>query len=100
MKDFPKLLSARPEGDFRIRARFSDGVCGAADMRSAVFSEGEMSRPLRDPAYFRRFRIGQCGEIVWPNGFDCCPDALYLRIAGISFDEFAGAQRRKPAAQK
>ena len=61
---------------------FSDGTSGTVNLRSDIFSAGEMTRPLREPAYFNRLKIGQFGDVVWPNGFDFCPDSLYLKIIG------------------
>lgn len=37
---------------------------------------GEIGSPLRDMNLFKQFRL-EGGALVWPNGFDTCPD--YLR---------------------
>ena len=37
-----------------------------------------MFEPLRDPAYFSRVSVDPvCGTVVWPNGADLAPSALY-----------------------
>ncbi len=37
-----------------------------------------MFQPLRDPAYFARVSVDPiCGTVVWPNGADLAPSALY-----------------------
>lgn len=87
-KIFPKLISATPAKYFGIYARFSDGTSGTVNLRSDIFSAGEMTRPLREPAYFNRLKIGQFGDVVWPNGFDFCPDSLYLKIIGKDYADF------------
>lgn len=35
--------------------------------------------PFQDPAYFSLASIDDYGALVWPNGFDICPDYLFLR---------------------
>ena len=80
-KIFPKLISATPAKYFGIYARFSDGTSGTVNLRSDIFSAGEMTRPLREPAYFNRLKIGQFGDVVWPNGFDFCPIRCILKLS-------------------
>ena len=39
---------------------------------------GPMFGPLRDPTYFGRVSVDPvCGTVVWPNGADLAPTALY-----------------------
>jgi len=34
-------------------------------------------KPLEDPAYFRRVKLNDSGNLKWPNGQDFNPEALY-----------------------
>ncbi|MEM6648023.1 MAG: DUF2442 domain-containing protein [Bacteroidota bacterium] len=39
---------------------------------------GPVFQPLRDPTYAERVSIDPvCGTVVWPNGADLAPTALY-----------------------
>jgi hypothetical protein len=39
---------------------------------------GPVFEPLLDPKYFARVAVDPvCGTVVWPNGSDIAPEALY-----------------------
>lgn len=38
---------------------------------------GPMFEPLRDFELFAQVRVDEYGAVVWPNGADLAPDALY-----------------------
>ena len=71
--------------DFRVSVSFADGTTGVVDLSSlaghGVFAAWE------DYAEFRKFEVGETGELVWPSGLDLCPDALYLRLTGKNPEE-------------
>jgi hypothetical protein len=63
-------------GDFRLILDFDDGTRKTVDSKPLL--TGPLFAPLRDPAYFRRVSIDPvCGTVVWPNGADFAPEALY-----------------------
>jgi hypothetical protein len=31
---------------------------------------------------FRKARVGDCGELLWNDQLDFCPDALWLQVTG------------------
>ncbi len=75
----PRVVSASHVRDFVLRIRFADGTEG--EMSFAGELEGEIFEPLRDPAYFRKFRVDpDVHTIVWPNGADFAPEFLYERV--------------------
>ena len=48
------VVSVKSLGSFRLRIAFSDGSVGVHDFSSTVARDGEMVRPLKDPAFFAR----------------------------------------------
>jgi hypothetical protein len=63
-------------GPFAMNLTFSDGTLKRVDVRPLL--EGPIFEPLRDPAYFARGVVDPvCGTVVWPNGADLAPEALY-----------------------
>ena len=74
------MVSVKPMGGFRLRIAFSDGSVGVHDFSSTAARNGEMVRPLKDPAFFARVFV-ELGALTWPNGFDLDPIALYDRMA-------------------
>lgn len=73
------VLSVKPMGGFRLRVAFSDGSTGTHDFSPTVARDGEMVRPLKDPAFFARVFV-ELGALAWPNGFDLDPIALHDRM--------------------
>jgi hypothetical protein len=75
-----EVVSVRPMGGFRLRIAFSDGSTGVHDFSSTAARNGEMVRPLKDPAFFAKVFV-ELGALTWPNGFDLDPIALHDRMA-------------------
>ena len=63
-------------GTYCLRLTFNDGTRKAVDVRPLL--HGPVFEPLRDPAFFARVALDPvCGTVVWPNGADIAPEALY-----------------------
>ena len=77
-----RLLRAQPLPEIRLRVMFVDGTEGVVDMQRFLTSStvlGTIFEPLRAPQEFGRVRI-ELGTLVWPNGADLAPDAIYDAI--------------------
>ena len=73
-----RVVGAEYVGGFIVRVTFADGTAGDVDLGAEL--DGEIFRPLRDPAYFRQFRVDkELHTLVWPNGADLAPEFLYER---------------------
>ncbi|MCH8343579.1 MAG: DUF2442 domain-containing protein [Planctomycetes bacterium] len=63
-------------GAHSLRLTFNDGTRKTVDLEPLL--NGPIFEPLRDAAYFARVSVDQvCGTVVWPNGADFAPEALY-----------------------
>ncbi len=67
-----KAQRVRALDGYRLDIEFTDGSSGVIDLSEFV-SWGEVTAPLRDPAYFAKVFVEQ-GEPTWPNG--CNYDAI------------------------
>lgn len=74
------VVSVKAIGGFKLRVAFSDGSVGVHDFSATTARNGEMVRPLKDPAFFARVFV-ELGALTWPNGFDLDPIALHDRMA-------------------
>jgi hypothetical protein len=63
-------------GTYRLLLTFEDGSERLVNLESHL--DGQVFEPLRDPVYFRNFRVNEdLDTVVWENGADFSPDFLY-----------------------
>jgi hypothetical protein len=75
-----KVIKVSALKGYRIRVEFSDGTSGIVELADRLF--GPMFEPLKDSNIFAAVSIDEFGAVVWPNGADLAPDALYERLKG------------------
>lgn len=71
---FLHVIEAKHIQDHRVHVRFNDGTAAEIDLAESL--EGPVFQPLRDPAYFRLFKI-EGHTLAWPNGADFAPEYLH-----------------------
>ena len=69
------VVDARYVRGFTVWLKFADGTEGEVDLSAELW--GPVFEPLRDPDYFRQFKLAEYGTISWPNGADIAPEFLY-----------------------
>ncbi len=85
------VKKATHAGEYRLFVTFEDGNERLVDIEPHL--SGEVFEPLKDPAYFRRFRVNEdLDTVVWENGADFSPDFLYE--IGQPVSEATGAADR------
>ncbi len=68
--------SARHVRDYLLEITFDNGTSKTVDLEPLL--TGEMFEPLRDVEQFSRLTIDPISKtIMWPNGADLAPEALY-----------------------
>ena len=79
MPDVLRIADAEPVGGHILRLTFSTGEVREVDALPLVERVGgPVFAPLRDSGYFGRVSVDPvCGTVVWPNGADLAPTALY-----------------------
>jgi hypothetical protein len=74
MTFLPSVVRARYIGGFRIHLTFNDASEATVDFQQWL--NGPVFEPLKSTTYFRKFFV-EGGAVVWPNGADIAPEALY-----------------------
>lgn len=70
------ILEVEVIRDFILRIEFNDGTVKAVDVKPLL--TGPVFEPLNDPQFFARVTIDPVAQtVVWPNGADLAPEALY-----------------------
>ena len=71
-----RIVEAEVSGPHCLRLSFNDGTRKAVDVRPLL--QGPVFEPLLDPDFFARVQLDRaCGTVVWPNGADFAPEALF-----------------------
>ncbi len=74
----PVEVKALP--NYKLWVKYSDGVVGEVDL-SALVGQGVFAL-WNDYDAFEQVHLGPGRQIVWTEGIDLCPDAIYLKITG------------------
>ena len=74
-----KVTKVTAGDDYRLDVAFDDGVAGTVDL-SHLAGRGVFT-VWQDYAVYRSVRIGERGDLQWPDGIDLCADALYLKVS-------------------
>ena len=70
------VKKAEYAGEHRLLLTFEDG--GERLVGLEPHLDGPIFEPLKDPAYFKNFRVNEdLDTVVWENGADFSPDFLY-----------------------
>ncbi len=70
-----RIRSVEALEGYKLRVTFTDGTSRVVDFENDL--KGRLFGPLRDLSLFRQVKV-EGGTLVWPNGADVCPDALYF----------------------
>ncbi|MFH1144517.1 MAG: DUF2442 domain-containing protein [Candidatus Eisenbacteria bacterium] len=93
----PRVKTVAVAGPHSLELVFRDGVKKVVNLLSLL--DGPVFEPLHDPAYFRRVLLDPvAGTVVWPNGADIAPEALYALPDEVQGGRVAGrgSPRRVP----
>lgn len=60
--------------DYHIWLKFNDNSSKIISFKP--FIRGELAKELLNYEYFKRVKIDGGGGLVWPNGYDICPNFM------------------------
>lgn len=71
-----RVVKAEIAAPHVLNLTFNNGSHKVVDARPLL--TGPIFEPLLDPTYFALAKLDPvCGTVVWPNGADIAPEALY-----------------------
>ena len=72
--------------NYMIFVNFADGTQGTVDLKhlaqKGIFCQWDKNN------LFEKVHIDNFGAIAWNDDIDICPDNVYLKLKGITFDEW------------
>jgi len=86
MTDWPRLVSAVPIGEYRLRLSYSDGFVGEVDFADTIAKDGIFAF-MKDPDRFKTVQVAHNGSAL-----------LWVDDAGDDIDFCADTQRMKAEA--
>jgi hypothetical protein len=79
-----KVTAVKPNDDFSLDLRFSDGSVKRFDTKP--YLDYEVFRELKDLDYFRKVSLA-FGTVQWPHEQDISPETLYLEGITLSVSD-------------
>lgn len=76
-----RVIEVEPVRDYILRLRFSDSQEKLINVEPYIGNG--IGSALGDRDFFNRVSIDSAGGIVWPNGYDFCPNYLYDDVPAI-----------------
>ena len=71
-----RITDAEVSGQQSLKLTFNDGTKKTVNVKPLL--DGPIFEPLKIPNYFAHATLDAvCGTVVWPNGADFAPEALY-----------------------
>ena len=84
---FPKLLEIKPLANYTLWLKYDDGTVGEVDLTE--LTEKGVFKKIKDKAFFKQVYIDkETDAVAWNEDLDLCPDSLFLKLKGLTFEEF------------
>jgi hypothetical protein len=84
---FPKLLEVKGLDNYCLSLKYEDGSQGIAHIsylaHTGIFKECDRNN-LFKKVYFDQ----ESNAVAWNEDLDICPNALYLKLLGITFQDW------------
>lgn len=92
---FPKLITAKPQPNYRLELVFDDGTEGTADV-SHLAGRGVFRAWDEGDLFFKVEIDAETNALVWNEMLDLDPGNLYLQIRGLTFEQWK-SMKKQPA---
>ena len=80
--DLRKIKKVKATDNFELICTFDNGIVKQFDLKPLLKRKGSMVEPIKKISFFKRVFL-EAGAPTWPNGFDLCPDSIFLKADEI-----------------
>ena len=85
------LIQVKAINQYSIWLKYDDGTEGVVDLSHLI------NKPIfqnwKEPEFFDKVYIDtETGAVAWDENIELCPDNLYLKIKGITFEQWKHSQ--------
>ena len=84
---FPKPIEVKALPDYRIWLRYDDATEGISDL-SHLTGKGVFKEWDEKNNFNKVFINKKNSSVAWNDILELCPDALYLKLRGLTFEEW------------
>ncbi|TAK63845.1 MAG: DUF2442 domain-containing protein [Bacteroidetes bacterium] len=88
---FPRPTKVEALPNFQLWIMFDDNTKGKVDLTNLV-GKGVFKAWNEEVSFDKVYIDKESGAIAWNPTLELCPDSLYLKIKGVSFDEWQEEQ--------
>ena len=86
-----RLIDIKVIDNFKLWLHYSDNTSGIVDM--SYLLKLNIFKPLENTSFFKKVYIHpETNAVAWSDDLDICPDNLYLKLKGLSFEEWQKTQ--------
>lgn len=86
-----KPIQVKTINQYSIWLKFDDGTEGKVDLSHLI--NKPVFQNWKDADFFDRVYIDpETGAIAWDENIELCPDNMYLKIKGITFEQWKNSQ--------
>lgn len=84
---FPRLIDVKGLTNYRLALKYDDGTQGIADV-SHLAHKGIFQQWDEDGLFNNAYIDKESNAVAWNEDLDLCPDSLYLKLVGLSFEDW------------
>jgi hypothetical protein len=88
---FPRPVSVKAIKKYVIWLKYSDNTEGQVDLSHLAAKPAFVEWSTSD-LFYNVFINAETHAIAWNNDIDLCPDSLYLKLTGMTFEEWKSKQ--------
>ena len=86
-----KVMQVKAISLYSIWLKFDDNTEGVVDLSHLI--NKPVFQNWKESEYFKKVYIdSESGAIAWDENIELCPDNMYLKIKGLTFEQWKNSQ--------